>query len=532
MEQPTLPATPGQFLGLKLRMLGNSFRRGPWQIVGLVVGILYSLGAAGLACAGLIVLRSADADVARSAVIIGGSAILLGFAVIPLLLGLADSLDPRSFSLFGMENRALALGLLVAAAVSVPGVALALVSLFSVATWTRDPGSILLALISVPLILVTGVLAARVATSVAAFVLTTRRAREWLALLVILVLVTMSPFLFMLTEVDWNADGAETLAGIADVVAWTPFGAAWASPADAATGRWGLAIAHLLIALATAGVLWLVWQALLGHMLVTPQRDAKARSYGGLGWFDRLPDNPGGVIAARSLTYWLRDPRYRVSLAMIPITPLLLLLPFYFVGVPVPVLALIPVPVFAMLLGWSLHNDVAYDNTAIWLHVASGRHGRADRLGRMFPALLFGVPMIVIGSVVSAGFYGDWAATAALIGVGLSLLLAGMGFSSIMSARFPYAVVRPGDSAFSQPQNTGVTMAVVQSVTFGLAIIASLAPIAFTIAGYFLGDAWFWWALLSGLGCGLVFLWIGIALGSRIFNRRGPELLRSALRNA
>ena len=46
----------------------------------------------------------------------------------------------------------------------------------------------------------------------------------------------------------------------------------------------------------------------------------------------------------------------------------------------------------ACFLGWSLHNDVAYDRTAIWLHVASGVRGVADRVGRLVPVLIVGIP--------------------------------------------------------------------------------------------------------------------------------------------
>ncbi|BDI23378.1 hypothetical protein [Herbiconiux sp. L3-i23] len=521
-----------QFLRLKLRLLGNSFRRSPWQIVGLVIGLIYGIGLAGLGVIALFGLRLADADIARSAVVIGGSLIVLGFTLIPLVFGVDDTLDPRRFTLYGLDNRTLSLGLLAAAGIGVPSVALALLALSSIVTWTRDFGSIVLALISVPLIVATCVLAARVTTSVAALLLSTRRAKEWTALVALVALVLISPAIIVLTEVDWGTDGPATAQRIADTLAWTPLGAAWAFPADAATGQWGIAIAHLLIALATAALLYLAWERLVAHMLVAPQRESRSKDYGGLGWFDRLPAKPGGAIAARSATYWLRDPRYRVSLVMVPIVPFILLIPLLVVGVPGQALALMPVPVFALLLGWSMHNDVAYDNTAIWLHVASGTHGWADRLGRLFPAIVIGVPVVLIGSVVSAGFYGDWAVTGALIGVGLSLLFSGMGLSSITSARFPYPVVRPGDNAFSQPQNTGATMAAVQSVSFLASLLLSAPAVGFAIAGYFLGSSWFWWALVTGVGIGVGALLLGLWIGARVFNRRGPELLASSLLNA
>ena len=77
----------------------------------------------------------------------------------------------------------------------------------------------------------------------------------------------------------------------------------------------------LVVAAATVGLLWLAWTSLVAKMLVTPQREAHAKAYHGLGWFGRLKGGPTAAIAARSMTYWGRDPRYWISLVMIPVVP-------------------------------------------------------------------------------------------------------------------------------------------------------------------------------------------------------------------
>ena len=38
-----------------------------------------------------------------------------------------------------------------------------------------------------------------------------------------------------------------------------------------------------------------------------------------MGLFSLLPATPTGAVTARSLTYWLRDPRYGGSLMVIPL---------------------------------------------------------------------------------------------------------------------------------------------------------------------------------------------------------------------
>ncbi len=41
----------------------------------------------------------------------------------------------------------------------------------------------------------------------------------------------------------------------------------------------------------------------------------------GLGMFAALPPTPAGVVAARSVVYWMRDPRYVVPVLILPLVP-------------------------------------------------------------------------------------------------------------------------------------------------------------------------------------------------------------------
>ena len=62
-----------------------------------------------------------------------------------------------------------------------------------------------------------------------------------------------------------------------------------------------------------------------------------------------------------------------------------------------------------------------------------------------------------------------------LIGVSGCVLLCGLGLSSVMSVRFPYPTVRPGDSPFAQPQSSATAATWMQSLTV-LAILALVTP--------------------------------------------------------
>ncbi|MET1044175.1 MAG: hypothetical protein ABWX59_08675 [Microbacteriaceae bacterium] len=520
-----------QFLRLKLRLLANSLKRSPWQVAGTLIGLLYGLGFAVVGFAALVALRLVEIDTARAIVVTAGTLIVLGTFIVPLFFGIDDPLDPRKFSLFGINTTQLATALAVSTLVGVPALVAAVIGVGQVVTFSRTVLGTLLALIAIPIIVATCLLAARVATSIGAFALGSRRARDATALVAVVGLMLLAPAFILLSEVDWLADGVVVLSAFADVASWTPLGAAWAGPADAAAGDVGPALLKTLISAGFVALLWLTWRALVAHMLVTPQREAAASQYSGIGWFGRLGESPAGAIAARSITYWMRDARYKVSLVIIPIVPLIMVVPLTIAGVPTEMIALLPVPVVALFLGWSIHNDVAYDNTALWLHIASNTSGRDDRIGRVLPALALGVPLTVATSVLCTWLYGDWSVLPAMCGVGLGILLVGLGLSSVMSAAFPYPAVRPGDSPFTQPQSGGTASALIQTVSFFASILLAGPALALGVASLFL-DGWYNWAtLIVGVVFGAIVLWGGIHLGGRLFERRAPELLAFTQRN-
>ena len=518
-------------LRLKLTLLGNSFRRSPWQIAGLVLGIFYGLSTAVFVIAGLVALRSFDVEIARSASVVLGAVITIVFTALPLAFGVDDTLDPRRFGLFGIRTTKLSFVLAVGALVSVPAVVVMAIALGQLVTWSRDGLAEFLAILGMVLIIVTCILSARISTSLAAFLLSTRRARDLTAIFGIIALIALSPVIVVLANVDWRAHGMEVLSDIADVVGWTPLAAAWAAPADAATGDPGSAFAKLAIAIAWVLVLVAVWRLLVGLMLVTPERQPHARTYVGLGWFDWFARTPTGAIAARSITYWFRDARYGTSLAIIPVIPAFMVVTLAIAGIDTHALALLPLPVMCLFLAWSVHNDVALDNTAIWLHMSTSTLGRADRWGRLIPVLVLGLPLIAVGSLVSIWFNGEWELLPSLVGVSTGILLSGLGLSSILSARFPYPAVRPGDSPFAQPQGGATPAGTIQALSL-LAIIALSTPALFFAGlGYVYGSGWNYLSLGVGLGIGLLVLFGGTAIGARMYDRRTSELLVFATRN-
>ena len=107
-----------QFLGLKLRLLGNAFRRSPWQVFGLVIGLLYGGFITVLVVGSLVAARVVDDDVGdpqrRRRDRLGGPRRFRPRC--RCCSGSTTRSTRGEFSLFGIPNRTLAIGLLLAGA--------------------------------------------------------------------------------------------------------------------------------------------------------------------------------------------------------------------------------------------------------------------------------------------------------------------------------------------------------------------------------------------------------------------------------
>ena len=110
-------------VGLKWQLLRNGLRRSTPQLVGLVFASAVRAGSARRgAMSGLIALRfELPSDAARTAITVGGSAVTLGWALLPVIAyGIDETLDPARFATFAVPRRQLVLGLLLSSLVSVP----------------------------------------------------------------------------------------------------------------------------------------------------------------------------------------------------------------------------------------------------------------------------------------------------------------------------------------------------------------------------------------------------------------------------
>lgn len=511
-------------LRLRLASLVGALRGDRRHVLRASAGLLVLAAATVAGGWGVLSLSDASLVEARAVTVLGGAAITLAFAVAPLVLGAVDPLDPRRFTVVGPAPGPLAAVLAVAGVLSVPIAIVLALAVCAAVMWTATGASPGLAALSVVLGVLTCSLLARVSEAVAALVVRERRSRELTGLFLVGVLVVVVPVGVFLASLQWDDAVPVQLQEAVGVLAFTPLGAAWVLPA--ASGA-DLAIA-LLVGIATVLALGAAWYALVRRMLTSIERPASDRERGGLGWFAIAPGTPGGAVAARSLVYWLRDRRYLVNIVVVPIAAVLTVVPLVVAGVPLAIAALVPVPLMALFFGWLPHNDVAYDSTAVWMHLAGAVRGTADRMGRLVPILLIAVPILAISLPLATLVHGRWAVLPALAGVTVSLFLAGLGLSSISSALAPYAVTRPGDSPFQQPQRTGSAGAIAQGLVLVGAIVLSAPALYWGWLTLTRDVSFAFPALWGGIAGGALVLAVGVAIGAAVFERRGERILEFA----
>ena len=515
-----------RLLRIRVALLGGAFRGsfGRGLRTALLFVILAAVAVLAAALPEMLIANQAERAIVDTGL---GALILAAIFAVPFFAH-RGHLEPRQFGQVPASSASVGTALLVTTVVSWPFFLLAvwLIALGVLRPEWRDP--VWLAPAALVLAAVLAVCSARV-TSALAKLLVGDRAEGLVRTIGAVLLVALLPLVVFAIAAAAGTDGFAAVSDFSEVLGWTPFGAPFAALALGAGPDGDPAAAMLRLAIVGAAILLLllVWSLVVGASLrrvARPLDPGVARS--GLGWFERFPARPAPAIAARLLTYWSRDPRYRVALFAIPIAPIFMLVAFWVAGAPLGPLALVPLPVILLLLGWSQHNDVAMDSTAIWEHVASGTRGAADRAGRLAPVLLLGVPLALIGSSVTVTIMGDWRVLPAVIGMNLGVLFVSNAVSSVFSVLMPYPATRPGDSPFVQPQWSGSGSGLAQTLSMIAAIALAVPSVWVSVVAIVdveLGENL--WALLFGAGYGLLVLLLGIFVGGRIFDRSGPELI-------
>ncbi len=509
---------------LRFLVLRNSLKRSVWQLVAVIIGGLYGLGVLGFAVIGLVALRFAPVELASTILVLAGSALILGWIVLPLVtFGIEQTLDPARLVVFPLPMGKLLVGLTVAGVLGVPGIVTSIAALATVATWSLDVLTAIGAFVGAVLGVLICVIGSRTMAALSTSLQSRRRFRELSGILIFIPLILLGPLIAGLAQGIRNSSDA--LPGLARSLSWSPLGAPWSIPADLAIGDYGPAALKLLIALATLAVLVLVWRRSLALALVTPKASGGHRvARGKTGLFGVLPATPAGAIAARCLTYWRRDPRYARQLIIVPLVPVLLW--FYSNNLHSFALFNATGPIVAFLLALAIYTDISYDGTAFATHIADGVRGRDDRIGRVAALAVIAVPLVLLLTIASVWLSGSWNLLPMLLGLSAAALLAGFGVSSVSSARVVVPVPAAGDNPFRSAPGAGFTTMLSGFAIWGVSLLLVIPAVVVGVLSLVFDSALLGWlTLVVGLGLGAVFLVLGVRMGGAELDRRAPDLL-------
>ena len=554
---------------LKWRLTLNALTKNVWAIIGTVFGALYGIGALVMVLAGAVGLGlKADADVIMLVLGALGALLVAGWTVVPLLItGLDSTLDPRAMAAWAAPSRGLALGLLAAGAVGIPGCITAAVCLIPVLTWllAGQLAAALLALLCAPAALATCVLLSRIIVT-AAGISSSRRGRETTAIIafVAFMVCTQLPNLIPRILGDDPTDILQPLGTLARVMGLSPFGWAFAAPGVMATGSVPAALALAIGAWILPVILLPLWQRVVNKAMTSPGTSrTRTRAYAADGagsdvqhrglpdvlpWARRLSaalPAPAAAVAARSLRYWRTDPRYLVQFVSVLILPVVLVLGpalnssrfvVYVNGQRVetsfalghaPTALLFMAPALAVFMGWALHDDLGMDSTALWSHLSAGISGAHDRLGRVVGAAVWQAPVMLVVDVFMIVWTGRWEALPAVTGACLALYGSALAWSCLASVLLPYETLAPGDSPMrSRTSGTAFLAALIQMAAILLLLAVCSPVLGAAIYGVVqAAPVWEWTALVAGgVWCGLL-LWGGVVFGGRVLDQRGPQVL-------
>ena len=510
-------------------MLANILRRNTLQLVAVIFGAVQAVVLLIVAIIGMWVASAGPPAAIQAVVVAGGSALVLGWLVVPLLLDGAEStLDATRLARFPIRRGTFMWAVVVAAVLWVPGATTLMVSLASATAWREHPVAAGAAIVAGVVGTATCIVGSRLATTTASAMVRGGLSSR-LAVPVLLLVVSAAPVAAIIAGSIAGA-GQPPLVGfgvVVELLGWTPVGVIWSMPGRIAMGDAAGAVGAAALALAVLAGAVMLWWGVLGSRVPgfiarIPRLGLSGRT--GLGPFRWMPASPAGAIAARSMIMWFRDPRLARQLILLVLLPALMLVWWWLFDLDV--IALGVTPIVATILPLAVFAGLSYDGPAFAMQLAAGVSGRDDRMGRAAALLLIAGPAVVVVQVVVALVIGRAPELPAMFGLSIGVLLASIGVVSVSSARVVVPVARSARNPFSAPPGSATTSLVASYAVSGATILASAPAIALAIAALVTGsDALGWVALVVGVLAGGVVLVAGVVVGGRVLDESGPAVL-------
>lgn len=534
-QPATTSATPWTLVRLRWALTNAALKTSPWQIVAYVLAYLLAAGTVvGTGVLAFAVGHGMAHDVWPYLPVImplAGTAGILFVALLQaMFIGENSTMSMDKFAPYGIPDRTLQLGLLLAGLTGIPAIT-ALVSFMLWAMAYRGFGAaaVVSQLVAAPLIVLTAMCVSKALLAVADIITDSQAGKNIFYVVVIMLFVALAqmPNILMINEVSVEAT---SLIPVARVFGWLPLGAPFMLPFDAANGQWLFWVLHVLCALALCAVCFLVSQWCL-HWQRTHSSDAvRAKAAKGLGLFSRMPDSPSGAISARLGSLLRRDARQ----SMMYIMPLFFVVIFalenkdigsWFVWM--------GVLLGGMFMSLTESNGLAYDGQGFVMEVIAGTRAIDDRTGRVRIYLIIDTVYIALLSVITFIITGDWSSPSGLAGAFTFIATSwGWAVASLgVAEMFNCSVLYPVPSMakpFTNPQGRGAAQAFLPFL-YMLASLASILPTAIVAIVIFATDngAAYPWIIPVALANGVVFLCLGTWLGAKLLRTRMLKVVQT-----
>ena len=460
----------------------------------------------------------------------GTAGILFVALMQAMFIGENSTMSMDKFAPYGIPDRTLQLGLLLAGLTGIPAItALVGFMLWAMAYRGLGAAAVISQLVAAPLIVLTAMCVSKALLAVADIITDSQTGKNifYVVVIMLFVVVAQMPNILMINEVSLDA---ATLAPIARVFGWLPLGAPFMLPFDAANGQWLFWLLHVLCALALCAVCFLISQWCL-HWQRTHSSDAvRAKAAKGLGLFSRMPDSPSGAVSARLGSLLRRDARQ----SMMFIMPLFFVVIFaleskdtgsWFVWM--------GVLMGGMFMSLTESNGLAYDGQGFVMEVIAGTRAIDDRTGRVRVYLIIDTVYIALLSVVAFIITGDWSNPSGLataftfIAASWGWAVASLGIAELFNCSILYPVPSMA-KPFTNPQGRGAAQAFLP-LLYMLEEIACMLPtaiVAIILAATGHGDAYLW-IIPVALANGVVFLCLGTWLGAKLLRTRMLKVVQT-----
>lgn len=511
---------------LQWRQTFNIATKSVWAIVGLVFGLISAFGLMILSFFGVTALRVALPEILPTALLLVGALIPVFWTVSTVMLSGQDQLAAEKFSLLPVTGRQLAAGNVAAGVFGIGGITALVWLVAATIGWTVAwPAAIAFAVL-IPLTLVNTVLIARVVAIALARAFASRALRDVTSIVLMLLLVTVGVWAQLaIGAAAAVGESYDQFGAALNVVAYTPLAATYGVSLALLDGSMVVAGIRLLIAIATAVVLFWLLERMLSARLTNPVQMRGGGTIKGGGLLERLfPATPVGAIAVRSLRYRRRDPRHVMNTILMPFLPVFIMV-VYSINDVVGLETLPYLGLFLPLMVLTVVGmDLAYDHANLAMHILAGVTGRDDRAGRALAIGCWAVPFAVLLVVVPTIFTGIWDHLVPALALVLPATLMVLGIASFLGVHLPGRAPKPGTSPFGKGSSGGVQAFLLMGLGLVAAVVLMLPTIALVIAGIW--TPWFdWLALLVGVASGIVVLVLGIRMGGKALDKHFPRVL-------